>query len=297
MNEERLGNRLGLVSNCWKFQLDAGESLRHLVRRAVNEGFRFVELRQGCLGEFEEPATRLPNAESLASLTREFPELTFNLAVELPIFSRPIDTASRDIRTKLKATHALADDRRPAHLRIVDLVSKTVPVTGSENSLPSDFVFEDVITSISKLQKELSLGVLSIEHSFQSWSGFARLFEVARSQAGSSEAANTLLKLCYDPCNLWLTGEGGSASEITQSVPVDWLAMVHLKQRIDGSVSTRLEPGEVDWWQHLTTFWHAGYSGPFLFETAPTEDVWESLAVSRRYFTELTSELPSRFGD
>ena len=44
---------LGIVSNCWKIQLDRGQTLDVLIEQAVRQGLRAVELRQGCLGEYE----------------------------------------------------------------------------------------------------------------------------------------------------------------------------------------------------------------------------------------------------
>ena len=285
-------NRVGLVSNCWKMQLESGESLFALIARAVDTGFRFVELRQGCLGECEDPETRLPHVDALASLANKFPEVTFDLAVELPIFASPITVASDDVRTMLDGAHALSDASRPAHLRIVDLVSKRVPGSRADVAeTESGFCLEDVIASLHELQHELASGVVSVEHSYQPWSGFCRLFETARSTSGEPNSSGQLLRLCYDPCNLWISGDGDSANEITEALPVDWLSMVHLKQRCGGAVSTRFEPGEVDWLRQLAALNRAAYAGPFLFETAPTEDVWQCLADSRRYLAELSSRL------
>lgn len=283
-------NHLGLVSNCWKMQLDRGESLRSLIARAVDTGFEFVELRQGCLSECENSETRLPDVDALASLSSQFPEVTFDLAVELPIFSREIATTAGDVRTILDGVHALSSAGRPAHLRIVDLVSKRVPdARSNDTQTESGFFLEEAIGSLLELQNELASGVLSVEHSYQPWSGFRRLFEVARSTSGDSNSSGPLLRLCYDPCNLWISGDGESANQITETLPVDWLSMVHLKQRCGGAVSTRFEPGEVDWSRQLAALNRAAYAGPFLFETAPTDDVWQCLADSRRYLADLSS--------
>jgi sugar phosphate isomerase/epimerase len=281
-------NHLGLVSNCWKMQLDVGESLSSLIARAVDVGFRFVELRQGCLGECENPETRLPHVDELVSLASKFHEVTFDLAVELPVFSSPVTVASSDVRTMLDAAHALSDASRPAHLRIVDLVSKQVPRSRVDDAQhESGFFLEDAITSLQELQNELAAGVVSVEHSYQPWSGFRRLFEATRSTSGDANSSGPMPRLCYDPCNLWISGDGESANEITETLPVEWLSMVHLKQRCGGAVSTRFEPGEVDWSRQLAALNRAGYAGPFLFETAPTEDVWQCLADSRRYLAEV----------
>lgn len=295
-------NRLGVVSNCWKLQLDAGERLDSLISQASDAGFRFVELRQACLGECENPETRLPNADALASLAAQFPEITFDLAVELPIFSRSISAVSSDVRVLLDAAQALSDSgqandqvgiSRPPHLRIVDLDSKVVPPAGIEcaegDVSESSFYLDDVMTSLRLLQDELSSGILSVEHSFQPWNGFRQLFEAVRLEGCDAKIVTPSLKLCYDPCNLWLSGDGPTANKITSTLPINWLSMVHLKQRRDGGISSRLEAGDVDWLQHLRILNQAGYTGPLLFEIESSKDVWRCLADSQRYLAELVT--------
>ena len=287
MGEGGIEDRLGLVSNCWTMQLDAGVRLNRLIEQAVAEGFRFVELRQGCLGDCEDPQTRLPHADALKKLAQGFPEITFDLAVELPVFSEFIDVSSTMVESLLLGALALSTNDRPAHLRIVDLVSRDVPAERSATDPPNtDFSLEDVVNSLLNLEGQLPAGIVSVEHSFQPWSGFRRVFEAADSRSGSSRDS---INICYDPCNLWLANDGENSNEITGQLPVEWLSMVHLKQRVRGSISTRLEPGDVDWARQLGLLINAGYTGPFLFETAPSEDVWECLRESREYLASISS--------
>jgi len=282
-------NGIGLVSNCWKVQLDAGVPLASLIERASQEGFRFVELRQGCLGECEDSATRLPNAAALKKLAQNFPEITFDLAVELPVFSEFVDVSSKTVEAMLLGARAISENDRPGHLRIVDLVSRKVPAERSAtDSLNVAFCLEDVVESLQNLKGQLPGGIVSVEHSFQPWSGFRGVFE---STSSGSDASNGSVQVCYDPCNLWITDDGENANEITARLPVEWLSMVHLKQRVDGAISPRMEPGDVDWPRQLSLLNSAGYSGPFLFETAPSEDVWECLRDSRDYLASIIRRL------
>jgi sugar phosphate isomerase/epimerase len=285
MVESGIENRLGLVSNCWKVQLDAGARLTELVEQAANEGFRFVELRQRCLGDCEDSESRLPFPQMLKELAERFPDITFDLAVELPVFSESIDASSVPVDTMLQGAKTLSAHGHPAHLRIVDLVSKTVPGTRpADDSAGSRFCLQDAVDSLSNLKTALPNGILSVEHSFQPWTAFRTLFEVANSPGIN-------VRLCYDPCNLWLAGDGDEADEITARLPVDWLSMVHLKQRVDSSVSSRLEQGEVNWPRQLSLLNNARYTGPLLFETTPSEDVWECLRDSRDYLASIVRDL------
>lgn len=287
MEKTELDSSLGLVSNCWKIQLDAGTSLAELVQQAAKEGFRFIELRQGCLGECEDAETRLPNAAALKKLARNFQEITFDLAVELPVFSEATDVSSTTVEAMLLGARAISENDRPAHLRLVDLVSKDVPDRRSV-ATNAAFCLEDVVESLLNLKAQLPTGIVSVEHSFQPWAGFRRVFE---STSLGKESSGNSVQVCYDPCNLWLADDGKNANEITAQIPVDRLSMVHLKQRVDGAISPRLEPGDVDWPGQLSLLNSAGYSGPFLFETAPSEDVWECLRDSRNYLASIIREL------
>lgn len=279
MGKLELDSSLGLVSNCWKMQLDSGTSLAELVQQAAAEGSRFIELRQGCLGDCEDSKTRLPNAAALKKLAQNFPEITFDLAVELPVFSEATDVSSKTVEAMLLGARAISENDRPAHLRIVDLVSKEVPDRRAV-ATNAAFCLEDVVESLLNLEAQLPTGIVSVEHSFQPWAGFRRVFE--STNLGKESSSNSV-QVCYDPCNLWLTDDGKNANAITAQLPVDSLSMVHLKQRVDGAISQRLEPGDVDWPGQLSLLNSAGYSGPFLFETAPSEDVWECLRDSREY--------------
>lgn len=285
MVENRFEDRLGLVSNCWKVQLDAGASLIELVDQAANEGFRFVELRQRCLGNCEDLESRLPLPHRLKELAERFSEITFNLAVELPVFSETIDTSLETVDTMLRSAKALSAHGHPAHLRIVDPDSKNVPcMRSADENTGSRFCLQDVVDSLSNLKTRIPTGIVSVEHSFQPWTGFRTLLEVANSSCSN-------VRLCYDPCNLWLAGDGEEANEITASLPVDWLSMVHLKQRVGNSVSPRLEPGEMNLARQLNLLNDARYTGPFLFETTPSADVWKCLRDSRVYLASIVREL------
>lgn len=268
-----LKERLGLVSNCWREQLLAGESLESLVKQAEDLGHRYIELRQGCLGEFEDAESRLPDTEGLRRLARRHPNILFNLAAELPILSRPINLANTT--RYVETAKALS-----GHLRIVDLETTSMPIAKNRLNLPD----EGVMTSVITLLGYLTGGTLSIEHSIQPWHNIQTMLDAA-STAGLND-----LRLCYDPCNLWLSGDGDAAEKITEQLDVVRISMVHLKQRHGDSVSTVFEPGEVDWPAQLSILNRRGYEGPFLFEIAPSSDVWGQLSDSVEYFEQLMQD-------
>ena len=269
-------SRLGVVSNCWQSQLAEGQPLEHLIGRAVDEfGFRHIELRQGSLGAFED-SDRMPDADALSGLSSQFPQVSFDLAVELPVFAEPVRQNDHLLQHYLEAARALS-----GHLRIVDLTPcPAFDVTTAWLAMAA--------ANLTSLANEMSDGLVSIEHSIQPWSRFWPAFESARSKCEAT------LKLCYDPVNLWLTGDGAQADEITRSIPVESLSMVHLKQRCGDSTLPSFTDGNVDWQSQLSILADRNYGGPLLFEIAPSESVWEELAAGLQKLDHLLRQIAER---
>lgn len=264
-------SRLGVVSNCWQSLLAQGLPLEDLIRRAVEScGFRHIELRQGALGAFED-SDRMPHVGALSKLADQFPEVSFDLAVELPVFSEPISRDDSRRQTYLDAAMALS-----GHLRIVDLAAITLDEA-------ADGWLEMAVENLVSLADDLPGGQVSVEHSFQPWSLFWSAF------ARSGEVCGSALKLCFDPANLWLTDDGGRAADITQKILVETLSMVHLKQRRGDSTLTEFAAGDVDWQGQIQILIEKEYAGPFLFEIAPDENVWEALDAGVGYLDHLVN--------
>ena len=258
-------DRFGIVSNCWRVQLDEGASIESLIERSLQLGLRHFELRQGALGDCE-TEDRSPISERLGRLASRFPEATFDLAVEMPVVTgaAPIDvTFEARCRAAAVALASPAVEPKP-HLRIVDLAGSLV-ATGSDRARSLD--------ALSLLDEKLKgaseLSILSLEHSIQPWPQFWELFDEARSAFH--------LKLCFDPCNLWLDNDEPPVSEIVASIEPDQISMLHVKQRGEDPPGVRpgLEPGVVPWPELIHQLETAGYVGPIFFETAPCADVFE----------------------
>ncbi|MDA0588420.1 MAG: TIM barrel protein [Planctomycetota bacterium] len=269
-------DRFGIVSNCWRVQLDEGASIESLIERGLQLGMRHFELRQGALGDCE-TEDRFPISDRLGRLASRFPEATFDLAVEMPVVTgaAPIDV-NFEARC-LAAAVALASpayEPRP-HLRIVDLAGSAV-ATGADRARSLD--------ALSLLDEKLrgasELSILSLEHSIQPWPQFRELFDEARSAID--------LKLCFDPCNLWLFDGGPPVSEIVASIEPEQISMLHVKQRGEDSpgVWPGLEPGALPWPEPIHQLETAGYVGPILFETAPCADVFKQTDANCRQLEE-----------
>ena len=254
--------RTGVVSNCWRVQLEAGEAIEKLIGQTLETGFRYIELRQGCLGDCEDDADN-PIPERLDRLTSSFPEATFNLAMQLPVLTRPGEVSAGQRSLAVEAAQATRGSNRGGHLRLVDLESPAIDHADFDTT-------RDVVV---ELAASLPDGVVSIENSIQPWAVFRSTFERLRESVPD-------LRLCYDPCNLWMPGDGDQAGSITDSIPIEWYSMVHFKQRRGNDVLTTLTDGDVDLSAQARLLTEAGYHGPLLLETTATEDVFESFRIS-----------------
>ncbi len=263
----------GIVTNCFQRQLDDGGLLRDLIAEAAQRGFRAIELRQGSLGEYES-ADRFPDAARLAELPERFPGVRFDYAMEFP-FLKPALSVSDGLHTPILsagkwAANAVAGEA-PPHLRLVDLTTKAadlrgIPATKSAQQLGR---LVEAMTEID--------GILSVENGPQPWESFRRVFDLLQEDSGAD--AHRLM-LCFDPVNLLFCEDQPNPTDVTRSLPANAIAMVHFKQRRDGQPLTTVCDGELDWPSQAAALQQIGFSGPGLFEIAPSDSVWDALTES-----------------
>ncbi len=265
-NTDRL-RPLGLVSNCWKVQLDSGSGLDSLIAEAVQRELTVIELRQGSLGEYESETTFVPQADRLADLARRFRDVRFNVALSLPCLKGALSRVDSLFLAGRSAAVALANEQSP-HLRLVDL--QTRPEQCSELSVEAA---AHGVVELTEAMIEVE-GLLSIEHSRQPWPWFDSVMNAARRRLGKR---GSRLRLCFDPCNLLLTEQAEEVAGIVESVRPEDVSMIHVKQRKDGQVQPHVGDGDLEWPRLLKTLSQRGHPGPVLFEIAPHVDVWANL--------------------
>ena len=265
---------LGLVSNCWRRQLDEGVSLEKLLSRAAESGYRAIELRQTCLGRFEDLQTFLPRTEALLHLPQAFPELQFDLALAFP-FLDPVKGASSDPRFEagVEAAEALSGCFHP-HLRLVDLDTTDEQLASA--ALP------DLAAKLATLARRLiqAGGLLSLEHARQPWGLFQTLVLEARQLLGEDAPG---LRICYDPANLLAASDTPEPTRVVQGLAPETLSMLHLKQFRGPAFQPLVGPGEIDWRSQISVLKSRGYTGPAMFEIDAHSRIWEHLDQSRTY--------------
>jgi len=263
--------QVGLVSNCWKTQLEQGQDLVELLDRAGERGLRAIELRQGCLGRFETAGEQQPLSEKLSELPRRFADLSFNVALSLPFLNPGWNPADSLFAAGLEAARAVAGSSAP-HLRLVDLQ------TGDGLSQSDERSTVDGLKRIAD-QAQAADCLLSLEHARQPWEQFRRILTAGN--RGREPAQR--IGLCYDPCNLLLASDRPDPQSATRSLASERVTMVHFKQSGAGHVLGDLRRGALDWEALAGALAGLGDCGPGLFEIAPGTDIWDALDRSVEY--------------
>ena len=262
--------KLGLVSNCWQHLLQAGDSLESLCQQALDAGLTYVELRQTCLGNCED-ADHQPKPDALGKLADQVRGMQWNLAINHPVFSSN-DLSNATFQAAIESVVAI--DKSCPHLRIVDLS------LASPESLPNTEAAAECVAKHAEVLGNVG-GVLSLEHSIQPWDWFESVFVQANQLLKAD--GNSLLKLCYDACNLLFPADGVDPNEITAGLDIQSISMIHFKQRQDGRVLDTMQDGDIDWSTQLSLWAEKEYDGPALFEIAPSQQVWTRLSDSQQY--------------
>lgn len=277
----------GIVSNCWKTQLDAGTSLVELIRMAHERGFHAVELRQGALGDFEflDDGRPMPDVAALVRLPTEFPDIGFNLAIAVPYLQPEFDPRDSLFQTGLAAARSLAGSS-PAHLRLVDL-SMLSAKQADEPTLPEWNNSAARLADLARIAVDNDV-LLSVENALQPWDWFAAVFQQARGLL--SHQADSL-RLCFDACNLLLPGDNVDPTAVFSEIATDELAMVHFKQSSNGRVLDTVTVGTIDWSAQCRMIAEKAYAGPGLFEIAPSEEIWSKLQASRSFLQDCGADL------
>ena len=264
--------RLGFVSNCWNVQLEEGESLYSLIQQATTRGYEVVELRQSSLGDTEGDDGK-PIVPSLRQLSADFPQVEFNVAAALPFLSGGLLASSDEWLRWREAACAVPGASGP-HLRLVDLE------TAGDASFDINRIAERIV-ALTESMIEVQ-GLLSLEHSLQPWRPFYDAFRTARIQLGDN---HTQLRICFDPCNLFLPDDQTDPVQVTQQLAADEISMLHFKQWTDDQIAPRVAMGRIDWNQLLQIVSDRKWQCPGLFEIRSSANIWAEAAESYQHLT------------
>jgi sugar phosphate isomerase/epimerase len=276
---------LGVVSNGWADLLKAS-TLEEQCRRAVEAGYRYVELRQRALGECEEAVPGddrpWPVPGALAELPRAVPALRFNLAVEAPFLTRTVSADEPYIRRCVEAALAVGGD---------DPVLRLVDLSPAPALLEHEEAIDELGCAVGELTGQLARQQvrLALENSKQPVSA---LRAVIRRAAFTLPERGPVPQICWDPANQAAQKlRKENPAETAQTLAIEELFEFHFKQVRDGEPLVDVREGDVDFRAILTALRARGYRGPALFEIPPGPDIWDRLGQSTGYITSLIHQV------
>jgi sugar phosphate isomerase/epimerase len=262
----------GAITNSWRRQLD-GQDLAVLIKEAQAHGARHIELRQTCLGDYErgEGEQWRPVMSHLEALVREFPELSFDLAMAWPCLTRTTDPSSEQFQAALSGAK-LVGGQTP-HLRLVDPAPFERPWERPED-------IPDAALGVADLAREAARQgvILSMENSGQPIRSMALLAREARARLTPEEGG--YLGLCPDPTNQLRRYPGSDPLAELQALPADVIKIVHFKQARNGKAHPTVDTGDLDCARMVQILEAKGFDGPAIMEIPPDERVFEHLACS-----------------
>jgi sugar phosphate isomerase/epimerase len=273
---------VGIVSNCWRAQLESGASLDELIAEGVRRGYPYVELREGCLGGYESPGAdgMLPDVGALSELARRFPSVAFNVALAVPFYAAGTSPASPHFQAGLRGALALGGGAS-GHLRLVDPVTEPEAVTEAQTA-----EIAERLAALAAACGEAGAR-LSVENARQPWAVLRSALMAARARLGSRAGT---LGLCYDPCNILSASDRPDPQAVTNSLRTEEILLFHFKQSRAGAAHPEVASGDVDWPAQLEALQLIGYTGPRLCEIPAGPDIWDRLERSRQYLEGIESE-------
>ncbi len=272
--------RIGAITNTWQAQLST-TSLPQLVERARRRGAEHVELRQTCLGTYEQGAGEnwIPDAQGLSRLVRTFPMTTFNLAVAYPCLSSEDPGPSGMFLRALETAVDMAGSSGP-HLRLVDPVRFEDPWEGHGDIPQEAMGVKDLAQTTAARGAKLS-----IENAGQPIRSMGTMVDVVRESLSPVEAAS--LGLCVDPINSLRADPGSDPIAEIEALPLDYLFMVHFKQMVGGTMHPTVDDGDLDYPRLVKMLKEKGYRGNVVLEIPSAEEAFDNFVESIQYLEPL----------
>ncbi|MDA0733303.1 MAG: TIM barrel protein [Chloroflexi bacterium] len=254
----------------------ANQDLADLVKQAQEQGSGHVELRQTCLGAYEQGEGNdwRPVLSKMQTLVDGFPQLTFDLAMAMPCLSQQIDPKGAYFQSALEGAKLVGGSS--PHLRTVD-PSSFDQIWEKPADIP-----ETALGLVELTREAASQGViLSMENSAQPIGSMALLVNEIRSRL--SEAEGKFLGLCPDPTNQLRRFPDTDPIAELDALPLDMIKIVHFKQARDGKPHPTVDTGDLDCISMLHVLENKGYQGQAIMEIPSHEDVFDNLSASFAY--------------
>ena len=270
---------LGSITNSWTQHLYTTDFPR-LVERVRRRGAAHIELRQTCMGQYEEGLGEdwHPATERLARLARTFPLLSFNLAIAYPCLTGGTYPGSSLFQAALEAARTVGPV--VPRLRLVD-PARFDRAWESLEELPS------AVAGVAELAREAARQRvrLFIENAGQPIRSMALVVQKAREELSAEESS--YLGLCVDPINSMRADPGSDPIAEIEALPLDDIFMVHFKQTRGGDPHPTVDNGDLDYTRLIRVLEDKGFDGLAVLEIPPEEQVFDNFQTSVEYLSRL----------
>lgn len=256
--------KLGFTTAVFGNELkDKEVTLQDIVEFAEENGFEAIELREGCVEDYD--------GEALRQLAERYKNIHFTYAIK----NNCLD--ERDEEKVKGAIHLSASLSGEPILRVV-------ADGGIIKSEKRRYTFEekDKIVDKLKIYVDIASGhgvMLGLENAREPMEDIKYLID----QVGS-----TLMGVTFDPGNLTsIAIEREDPLKALDSLKVSEIKLVHLKQTINGEPQTYITQGDIDIKQLLDKLNGMGYEGIICLEPKPAKGCRDGIKLSIEYMNKL----------
>ena len=273
--------KLGAITNSWRNQLPTHD-LSDLIQQASNDGAKHIELRQTCLGTYEngEGLDWKLDLDKVGELVNKFSNLTFNLAVASTCLTTKIDPKGDYFQGAL-AGAKLVNPVNP-HLRTVDPNAAVAAWTSA------DEINEECFQLVELVKEAASQGVIiSIENSGLTIGAMHVLVNAVRERLNDNE--KEYLGICPDPTNQLRRHKDSNPLAELNELDLNMIKLVHYKQARNGEGITTVDDGDIDCSEMIRVLCHKGYTGIGILEIPSDDNVFDNFKVSVNYLEKLAA--------
>ncbi|MDH5174317.1 MAG: sugar phosphate isomerase/epimerase [Elusimicrobiota bacterium] len=256
--------KLGFTTNIFDKELkDKEVTLQDIVDFARENEFEAVELREGCVEDYD--------GEALRQLTQRYENIHFTYAIKNNCFD---EGDEQKVRAAIKLSTSLSAEP------ILRLVADGEIIKNEKRR----YTFEEKDKIVDKLKTYTDIAsghrvMLGLENAREPMEDIKYLV----GQVGSS-----LMGVTFDPGNLTsIAIEKEDPLKALESLKVSEIKLVHLKQTINGEPQTRITQGDIDIKKLLDRLHDMGYEGIICLEPKPAKGCRDGLKSSIEYMNKL----------
>jgi sugar phosphate isomerase/epimerase len=242
---------------------DKDVDLQDIVQFAQQNGLEAIELREGCLGDY--------NGEALRKLTQQYKNIHFTYAIKNDCLD---ERDEQKVREAIELSASLS--KKP--------ILRLVADGGIIKSEKRRYTSEEKDRIVSKLKIYAGIAnryrvMLGVENAREPMEDIKYLID---------QVSSPLVGVTFDPGNLTsIAIEKEDPLQALESLEVSEIKLVHLKQTINGEPQTYISQGDIDIKKLLDRLNRMGYEGIICLEPRAGKGCRDAIKSSIEYMDKL----------